>query len=153
MKKTILQRPEDLEFELADGSSFVVKPYTRAQLRASIALDPRPGETRTPAQIGEQRAKQLAALVGETVMVCPDASRADELRYTEQPSSSVLGKLTPDEEMQILTAILAQGHGQDPRSAVALHQMVKKKGILGRIVASAISTPTPSSSPSSSAAP
>ncbi|MEZ0255125.1 MAG: hypothetical protein ACAI37_07595 [Chthoniobacter sp.] len=143
MKKTILDRPEDLEFELSDGSSFIVKPYTRAQLRWAIALDPKPGEPRTPARIGEQRAQQLAALVGPTVF----------RGGTALPSADVLAALTPDEEMQILAAIMAQGHGQDPASAVALHQMVKKKGILASLVASAISTPTPSSSPTSSAAP
>lgn len=114
-------------FERHDGNTFIVKPYTRAQLREAISLDPDKNEVRSPVEASQQRALQLEALVGPTVRVLqPDGT------YMEQPSRPILGGLTPNEEMQMLAAILANGSGQDPNAAVALHEMAKKRHSSGR---------------------
>ncbi len=148
MKTIQLHRPEPIEFTLPDGRAFIVTPATRAQMRAALALDPQPGEVRGPAEAAEQRARQVAALVGETV----DARSADG-SWQSVESAALLGGLSTDEEMQVLGALMAQGHGQDPAAAVALHELAKKKAVLGALSGSPDLTATPSSSPSTSGAP
>lgn len=148
MKTLNLGRPDLLQFVLSGGESFIVMPPTRAQMRAALALDPSEGEVRGPAESAEQRAQQLAALVGETVGVPGEGGGVEK-----QPSGPILAKLLASEEMQIIAAIMAQGHGQNPASAVALQDLAKKKALLLGLYGSPDLTAILSSLQSTSAVP
>jgi hypothetical protein len=141
-KKTKLSRPSDLEIELESGPCFVVKPYTRGQLREAIELDPDRGEIRGVVEASAQRALQLETLVGPTVRVKQPGGQ-----YVEQPAKPILDKLTVSEEQEALIAILANGQGQDPTGMVAMNRLGKKKALLGLLIASADTTNKAPTSP------
>lgn len=150
MKTVKLTRPDPIEFTLPDGRAFIVQPCTRAQMRAALELDPAPGEVRGPAEAAEQRARQLAALVGGQVEIMEVGYGAGLAVWKMEESGPILAGLSADEEMQVLGALMAQGHGQDPAAALALHDLAKKKAVLDVLSASRDLTATPSNSPSTS---
>ncbi len=144
MKTVKLERPDPIEFFLPDGRSFIVAPVTRGRMREALSLDPEQGEVRGPVQAAAQRSLQLAALVGEAVGI-----PTPEGNVETHPSAPFLAELTPEEEIQVLNALTAQGHGQDPTAAVGMHALAKKKAGLEALNESPLSTGTPSNSPSS----
>jgi hypothetical protein len=154
MKKTKLQRAEPLLVELADGTEFLVYPCSREQMRTALELDPAPGEVRSPADAAAARALQLAALVGTSVgvrgshlssaVLIPPSSVGAWVRVESGP---ILGRLSLQEEGELLVAVMSMGVGQDPAHGVALQRVLKKKAILARR-SSAASTTTVSNSPS-----
>jgi len=133
-----LIRPSGCEFQIGD-LSYRVPPPTRGQMREALALDAEAGGEETPQQVDTRRALCVAILC----------------RFSEPPLPMEL--LTSEEEVQILTALMAQHHGLDPVQAVAIASALKKNAILAAVLAalrneSPISTTPPSNSASTSGA-
>jgi hypothetical protein len=133
-KPLILRWTEPLPIELPRlGIECELKPPTRAQMRRYYALDESSPEAPTP--------EQLDKLRGEAVAIFAEG--------TDIPAD----KLTADEELDILWAVLAIHNGHDPADAVALADLLKKKAVLGALAieaaASAPSTTTRSPLPPS----
>lgn len=110
MKTIHLRHPEPLNFDLHRlGLECTVALPTRGQMRRAIELDPEGNESR------------------EETHADADARRALQLAILTEGSNLPLDRLTAEEEVQILHAIVAAHHGFDPGQAVALQQTLKKK--------------------------
>jgi len=119
-----LRRPAPSRFDRADGSLAVVPPLTRGQMRRLYELEQVEAGAPDPiVDASDLRAARLAIML--------EAARCTDAAGESLNLKFFLESLTADEEIDIMTAMVARFHGIDPQHAVdlaaAMRELQKKK--------------------------
>lgn len=118
----ILRPPPPVGFQIADGRTLIVAPATRARLRAVAAV-------KGTAESGglTHRARVLLALTGPLVRVlAPGAEDAAPAQ-----SADVLTRLSPPEQMAMLSALVGQAAGLEPAACAAFQRALPSEQFTG----------------------
>lgn len=121
-----LRRANPITFHREDGTVIVVPPIQRGQMEKILELDPEGLED--PVQAGIRRGKQIAILLRDAVAL--------EGESDPRPLGDDIKTLEPEEEIDIIQALVAAHHGYSPKTAVevqqALREIQKKKFLTSR---------------------
>ena len=151
-----LSAADPILVELAAGRRYRIDPPTRRQVRECLRLDPQEGAAETESERDRRTAAQLACLLHDAHL---NVARSIEVDADGAPVAQAApldpGDLTRTEEQELLFAIYTRHLGMDAEAVVAMSRTLKKNlaAVATWLAASNDTTPTPSLSPCSSAAP
>lgn len=116
-----LTRSEPIHFQRHDDTVIIAPAVTRAQMREVFALDRERTDDESPLDSAARRGQQVAIFLRHAEWMQSDGTAS------AGPLSDLLDALTVAEEIDIIHAFIAQHHGIEPTTAVAVQQAMREE--------------------------